>query len=534
MLIQTKKLLLGAAAVAALTAACGPDTSSAWKQNLQIGTPLELNGDLAFLNRSFEQVHVVRSGIRDNALFVDSLRLNTGSEPGQIARSRDENTLFVVNEGERTLSVFDMRGDDEPGVQKVALGSAYDRISVDPEGQFVLLSFSGNSSKKIIARNLNELGIVDLRAGLPERAEFVTLFSRAQDIVFAPPFTLGGRPQRMAAALSPSEITLIDLEATNEFDRLRSVPLTISQADQVRNPVQVVFDTTPNEAAPDTISLYVLTDRGEDITQIVIQPSVREDALRKFDISVNQLAAGQAPVKMAVLDLPGVGTRLLALDGSRPRFTLVDVTSGESATFDLPITAAASDMLVFKTLPPGGDRVETRVLVYSTRSPLVAIIRPESIAVSGDTPTAGQTIQAIRAKEAPQRIIMDGEFDQDRAIAFHAGTQDGFTVFNLRTNRAIPIQGYGLSDLVFDGSVGYGVFRDSPHFVRFDLETGHPTVFDLPAPGRRIFAHDTTLLVQHADASGSFTVLDANEPVPAKARHFENVFFNGLFQQVLP
>ncbi|MFU8802424.1 MAG: hypothetical protein ACNA8W_01320, partial [Bradymonadaceae bacterium] len=492
-----KKILLLPAILAAL-AACGPETSERWDQPLQISAPLTLGDDLVYLNQTFEQLQVVRPVTRSGEVELETLNLPTGKTPTKMAKADDDSAVYLINEGDRTLSVFDMTA-AEPVRSDVRLDSPYDVITVDPEGEYILLGFSGATNQRIIARNLNEIGIVDMRGGVPEEARFVTLFSRAQNIHFAPPFSLGGQDQRLAVSLAPSEITIIDLNEDDELNSLRAVPLTISQADAIKNPVAAVFDVTPNPSAPNTVSLYVLTDRGEDITQIVIQPSVREDSPRKFDISVNQLAAGQTPGQMAVLDLPA-GTRLLTLDRERPRFTLVDVASGEGATFDLPLTSAATKLIVYRAQVLGEDRVETRVLAYSERSPLLAVIRPESIAVSGDTPTVGRTVEAIRAKAAPSLVRMDDATEQDRAIAFHQGSQDGFTVLNLRTNRAIPIQGEALRDIIFDGARGFGVFTNSPHFVHFDLETGHPTVFDLPEAGRRIFLSQdrTRVIVEHS------------------------------------
>lgn len=535
---QTGKWLgvLGAtAAFVVLGAGCDSRISDNWNAPLRISAPVAGAGELAYLNRGFEQVHVVSAKLDEGQAALVTVRLETGSEPGKIARSADGKTLFVVNEGDKTLRVYDRGEVNSTSYKDVVLGGPYDRISVDPEGEFVLLSYTGANFQNVIAQNLNEIAIVDLRAGVPEVAEFTTLFNRPQGLVFAPAFELAGKVERLAASLSPSEITLIDLLADNELDRLRSVPLTISQADAVRNPQQVVFDTSENPSAPDTISVYVLTDRGEDITQILVQPSLRADAGRKFDVSINQLAAGPQPVKMAALELPEVGTRLLVLNGGQqPRFTMIDVASGESATFELPITSAPTDLLVFKTLAAGAERAETRVLAYSTRSPLAAVIRPESITVSGDAPTAGRTVEAIRLRQPPERIVMADEAGGDRAIAFHKNNQDGFSVINLRTNRAIPIQGYSLSDLTFAGSLGYGVFSASPNLVVFDLETGHPTVFELPASGQRIFVQEGALIVQHSGNTGRFTVLDAGKPVVKTARVYENVFLEGLFAQELP
>jgi hypothetical protein len=561
--IYTNKLtllILSAALLSAcLLSACGDDEhSDGWDQPLNISEPLRANGDLLYVNESFEEVVRLkpeRSG-SDISLAVD--RAATGADPGARALSADESTLFVVNEKlddqDASLSAYDLSGSGL-SAQTVALDSPYDRLSVDPEGEFLLLSFTGRG-EGFVARNLNELGVVDLRDGIADGEEaqsqqtsFETLSSRPQDIIFAPSFELGGSEQRLAVALSPSEVTIIDLLADDDANRLREVPLTISQADQVRTPTQAIFDVTPEDAAPNTVSLYLLTDTGEDITHVSIQPSTGqpstdqpstdEDAARKFYISVNQLAAGSRPGRMKLLELPsseseGNQSRIIAIDDNQPRFTMIDVQSGESSTFDLPMTAPAEDLLVYQTTVD--DQPETRVLAWSSRSALVTVIRPENIVISDDTPTLGRSVEAIRLKAAPSRIELDQTGANERAIAYHAGLDAGFTVLNLHTNRAVPIQGASLGDIYFGQSYAFGVFRGEPFFGRFDLTTGHPTAYELPREGQGIYldAEDELLVVEHADRTGSFTLLNAQNPTPDNARVFNDVFLENLFAQELP
>lgn len=524
---------------AALFTACGDDDhSEEWDNSLRVGQPLRANGDMLFVNENFEQVMRLRPQRSGEEISLAVDRAPTGADPGARALSADESSLYVVNqqldEQDASLGVYDLTG-DALTAQTVGLDSAYDRLSVDPEGEFLLLSFTGGSGD-FVARNLNELGIVDLRDGIgdDEEATFQTLSKRPRDIVFAPKFTLGGSEQRLAAALSPSEITVIDLLADDEANRLREVPLTISEADQVRTPTQAVFDVTPEESMPNVVSLYLLTDTGQDITHVSIQPSIHEDADRKFDISVNQLAAGQNPRRMKLLELEEQGSRLIAIDGNQPRFTMIDVQSGESSTFDLPMTSPADDLLVYQTTAEGEP--ETRVLAWSTRSPLVSVIRPESIAISDDTPTLGRSVEAIRLKAAPSRVQLDDVGGGERAIVHHAGLGSGFTVLNLRTNRAIPIQGESLGDIYFGESYAYGVFRGEAYVGLFDLETGHPMAFELPKEGESIYLDrdDELLVVQHNDRTGSFTLLNATNPVPENARVFNDVFLQNLFGQELP
>jgi hypothetical protein len=235
---------------------------------------------------------------------------------------------------------------------------------------------------------------------------------------------------------------------------------------------------------------------------------------------------------MLLLELPG-GTRLLAVDATAPRFTLVDVTSGESATFDLPMTAPATELAVFDTTieVDGEPQPETRVLAYSTNSPLVSVIRPETIAVAGDEPTLGRSVEAIRLERTPSRIEL-AEGQPDRAIVFHDGASAGFTILDLRKNNDIPIQGGTLRDVHFDGTFAYAVFQTLNNFTIFGLD-GHPTNFELPASGVDVFldVEDELLLIRHNDPSGTFTVLDATEPTPQNARVYENVFLHELLDQ---
>jgi hypothetical protein len=537
-----------------LLAACGDDNhSDAWNESLTVGEPLRANGDLLYVNENFEQVFRLKPERSGSEIRLDIDRAPTGADPGARALSADESRLFVVNEKlddqDASLSVFDLTGDGLTA-QTVALDSPYDRLSVDPEGEFLLLSFTGGG-EGFVARNLNELGVVDLRDGIgadeeaqSQQTSFETLSSRPSEIVFAPKFELGGSEQRLAATLSPSEVTIVDLLADDAENRLREVPLTISQADQVRTPTQAIFDVTPEESTPNTVSLYLLTDTGQDITHVSIQPSLDESATRKFNLTVNQLAAGSRPVRMKLLELGDSEsgeprTRLIAIDGNQPRFTMIDVQSGESSTFDLPMTAPAEDMLVYQTTVDGEP--ETRVLAWSSRSALVSVIRPESIAISDDTPTLGRSVEAIRLKAAPSQVQLDEAGSgsaqaSERAIAYHPGLDAGFTVLNLHTNRAVRIEGASLGDVFFGQTYAFGVFRGEPYFGLFDLTTGHPNVYELPKEGQGIYldAEDDLLVVEHDDRTGSFTLLNAQNPTPENARVFNDVFLENLFAQELP
>lgn len=541
--------LLGCALLGSTLVGCieEREPSANWDSAWRVSEPIVVNGDMLFVNQTLEQVIRLRPSRSGEAIDLKVERAKTGADPGVHALSADASHLFVINEqhGEQgaTLSAFDLNADTLEA-KTVALDSAYDRVSVDPAGEFLLLSFTG-ASGDFIARNLNELGIVDLRGGISgaEKASFETLSKRAHGIEFAPPFRFGDQAQRLAVALSPSAVTLVDLLAADPVDRLREVPLTISQADQLKTPVQAIFDVTSENAAEDSglgqsVSLYLLTDRGDDITRVTIQPSARPESARKFDISVNQLAGGSNPARMALLDLAEVGTRVITVDKMQPRFTMIDVHTGESSTFALPMTRPATELIVYQVLDETGAQpvAQTRVLAWSRETELAAVIRPESIAIGDETPTLGRSVEALRLQAPPRSVEIDESSGGARAIVRYDGLGAGFTVLDLDANRAVPIQGASLGAIYFGQSLAYGTFRGRPYMGIFDLSTGHPSTYELPYEGKHIYVDDADelIVVQHLDASGTFTLLNAETPTPQHAKVFNDVFFQDLFQQELP
>lgn len=538
---QLRRIAVGFAGMALLAvAACGPPTDEGWEKPYEVTGPVETDDQMIFLNKSLEKLHVVEPNRSGGEVGLSVRKVPTGSDPAQVTRSPDGDRLFVLNRGDQSLSVYDLT-EDPPSRETVQLESPFDRIMVDPLGEFVLLGFSENPSD-CTACNPQEVGVVDLRDGVPERAQFETLEKRVLDVAFAPSFTAEGAEQRLAAALAPSQVMILDLNAlasedADEEDEVRNAKLTVSEADPIRTPEDAVFHIRREDNEDDAVALYVSTQNGSDVTRLSIEPSSRSDAARKFNLSVNQLAVGQPPAAIEVLDLPEAGTRMLALNSNTPRFQLVDVDSGEGNSFELPMQAAPNDLIVYQTVveTEQGDEPETRVLVWSKNSSVVAIVRPASIAISDETPTVGRSVRALRLDAAPRSIRMESSGDRTRAIGVHGGSRSGFSVLNLRADEgtATSIRGNSLADVDFSGPAAWGVFEGVAKFGQFDLETGHPTTFDLPNEGQHLLvdADENAVLVDQGKSHGEFTVLDAEDPDPGGARVVQGVFLRGILQE---
>ncbi len=528
--MRSIRRILVMVAVALIVAGCGKEPNPGWDEPLEPVGPVMMEHGMVYLDQAFEELIVLRPQVEDEQAQLEIDRVETGALPVQMEPSASGRSLYVINRDEQTLSVFDI-GSEDIERSDVDIDGVYDQITVDPEGEFILLSHSGNAPDAIV-QNVNEVGIIDLRGGVPQQIEVVTLPTQADNLKFMPPFQLDGTSERLVVAMATNEVSVLDLNATEDYDRVRRAPLTISQADELE-PTDVVFNP-PSSERPDHASLFILDASSDDVTEIVLQPSTREDEHRRLALTFNQLAAGNQPHRIAVLELnlddERRTKRLFALDGQQPQFSLIDVDSGESVTFDLPMSSPADGMEVFSMEVPGESRVEKRVLVYSRDSELVAMIRPESIAVGSDTPTLGRTIEEMRLSATPSQIIMAGGANPDRAVALHSGGQEGATVLNLAANQNWWLSGFNPSQMVLDGRTAYGIFGNTSHLVRVNLESGQTTSFELPDRGRSLFLSPDkeSILVRHDGVDGRFTILPRATLLPDNARLFEHVFLHGV------
>lgn len=509
---------------------CGGEVLDGYNQPLDLGEPGAVSEGMVYLDQNFDELVMVRPGLEEDVPTLDVIRVEAGDGAARMVASADGRELYVLNDGERSLSIFEIES-QEIGRVDLELDTTYDVINVDPHGEFVILSNSGNRRDDAIVQNLNEVAIVDLRDPDPS-VRFLSLVTRAQNLEFLPPFTLDGQEERLVVALADSQVTLVDLNAEAGADQQRRIPLTISQADQVRRPQQVVFEQYQSEGS-ERVSLFVVTDNDSDITEITIQPAIREAQTLKFDLSVNQLAAGNRPGRIAMVETRQ-GRRLLALDSSAATFTMVDVVSGESATFDLRIGSPATNLIIYEVPVPGEEILEPRILAYSPQSSLVAIIRPDAIALGTETPTTGQAVQNIRlTTSTPSRVVLDPRPESGRAIVFHAGSNDGFTILNLESLTEAPIQGFPLRDVLFDGGQAFGLFANASYLVRINLNEAYAREIELPARPQSLHLgpDGETLLVRHEGASGRFTVMPVTEPTAEKSRVFEQVFLRNVLDR---
>ena len=534
--------LLAATAMTLLIAGCNEDPHPGWDEPLAPDGPYELEEAVVYLDRGFNEMLVLRSDVDDGQADLNIERHEIGEAAGDPAISEDRQRLYLIDRGElpgdESLHIYDIDESTVDHSQIELSGHFYDQITVDPEGDLLLLSYSGQQDA--VAQPLNELGVVDFRDSEPEFRTATLGGIRVQDPEFLPSFEFEeGQKERLATVTATNRIAIVDLNAEGDQIPDRRIPLSTSEADEII-PHSVVFQP-PQRSGEDGsgsthASLFILDDSSDDITQVIIEPSLSSDGHR-FDPWVNQLAAGNQPQALEVVELDGLGQRLVVLDGSSAQFTMVDVASGESATFDLSMSQTDAEMIAYERIDEDGSK--PRVLVYSQNSPLVEIIRPEVIAVGGDNPSLGESVRQIRLEANPSEILVDD--DTNRAIVLHAGGNDGFSLINLDQKRDFAWLGTNFSEVVFDDRTGtaFGLFRNSPHIAQLDPLAETTRTFSIPDTPERLFVAPggDTVLIQHSDRSGRFTASpEASFAQPQgglfdDAMLFEQVFMRDLLQR---
>lgn len=530
------KIAVTMLAVAVFAAGCGFELHPGWDGPLQPDGPIQLHEATVYLDTDFEQLVVLRQGIDDEEPTLDVEYHDTATRPVAMEKSADGRFLYVINRGERhgdqSLSVYRI-GEEEVERDDVALDAFYDRIDVDPEGDFVVLSSTGEDDEAIV-QNLQAMAVVDLRGGVPEEADVMTLRRVPEEIEFLPPFTMDGQSHRLLAVTATNNIEVVDLNADHDASPTYRAPLSLGELDEFV-PRQVVFEPPSNTGEEDGIeqaSLFVLARGQSEVTQIQMQTPQDENATRSLSLSINQLAAGSNPGLIEVFELGDGKRRLLALDSGNSEFTLVDVDSQESATHSLPLGGPASGMELFHT-PADDGGVEQRILVYSTTSQFVAVIRPENIALGDQAHNLGTTVEEIRLEASPSEVRMREGDGADRAVVLHAGGNDGFSVLKLDLNQAVSWRGSRLSAVQFDGRHAYGIYANEAYLERVDVETDRST--RIPLPQRAIELHldrrSSAALVRHEGEAGRFTVLNRASLEPEDGRLYEQVFLNGVLER---
>jgi hypothetical protein len=331
-----KRLFLALPALLTSLAGCEPDTPS-WQQPpdlLSKGPSAEQQVAWPLADRvAFIDKRSATAFILDPADASLSPRMvPVGKAPIAAEKHKTSNKLLVLSQGDlgsvdtpptpAELDVIDANA--TVPVERHVLDGRFDSMAQSEDGRFVVLYHRADQSSRIDSTlyNPNDLYIVDFALARETGKSIRSLGSVPSDIVFSPPLgPLGGR--RLAAVLSPSYVTLFDLDNPERTEI--SVFLCRESTGCAVNPKQILFDA-------ENLRIFVRAEGTSDIFKIELQATEPDPPHNDFHVENRMLAVGGIPTDM-VLYQHAAGIRLAV---AAPGVGLAVIDPGSSDTVVLP------------------------------------------------------------------------------------------------------------------------------------------------------------------------------------------------------
>ncbi|MBN1605318.1 MAG: hypothetical protein JW940_01720 [Polyangiaceae bacterium] len=464
------------------------------ERHLLLGQGLEVGSNLMLVDHNTSTALLLNVKHPQGTARALSLRTDpiatqqcNGDERSGLVLSRGRAGDSNAKEEPAALTVVSADG----GTRVYRLGTAaFDRIHQSPDGSYVVLRRT--TSGRQLVQNLNEVAVVAVDKTPDEESavSFVTLERPPMHVVFSDKFSIDGQKRRLAAVLSSSLITLIDLDHLEWHPTL--VDLSTAQGAEVA-PMQVLFDAPSNR-------IFVRGDGASDVFVLRLLPRKQVASRSDFATAVDIVAAGRSPTDMALYDLderrylfvtlpssnsammvdvatsrtstillPGpmdrVLTRNVATDvGTEPVALVWNDKGVQLATVRLDLVGQDSESAVLE-LPSTQYRIRRMLepdpggkLLCLLEGPGLAIVDPAAGTVA---PYATETVLADALVDAQRRRLWVAPPGQDRAA--YVDIRDGATSeIQLDARFAVPIlmTRNGVLALVHDDPLGYVTFVD--------------------------------------------------------------------------
>jgi hypothetical protein len=229
--------------------------------------------------------------------------------------------VLVLAPAARTLHRAGATGKlDAPAL---ALPSPYDAVAVSDDARFALCTY-GATQKGVGARNLNEVGLVDLGAGTVQKVLLDTSSLAPQSVIFSP----ANVSPRFAAVLLTSGVALLDLESPD-----RKLRVDLRLAGTALSPRAAVF-------GPDSRHLFVAANGADDVFAI----SLGDDGAGNLQGRINFLPGGKSPQSLLALAEQPSGVVAVYASGDAALLD-ADGRSEREVRVVLPTPAAAAAVL---------------------------------------------------------------------------------------------------------------------------------------------------------------------------------------------
>ncbi len=294
-------------------AGCG-GRGEQWDEPLVLEGPIAADGSLVWLDRTLGTLVAL-----DPDSSGSPICLPTPASPRGLGAVGGDVLVIGRERGGAILERIPLSG---RATSRIPLRSDFDRIAVAPNGAFAVLFFDPAASPRPggpAARNLNELAVVDLAAGIATTVELQTGALAPIGVRFEP-------EGRLAVVLFDRAVALVDLETPSSHVQI-PLKLPTGQPLRIRD---AILD-------PSGAFLFVQTAEIDDVIAISI-----DRGGDRLGASINFIGVGGASElrAIAVPSGPGVDRKVAAL--YRGRAALLDAGGDTSRTVEVSLNGLPS------------------------------------------------------------------------------------------------------------------------------------------------------------------------------------------------
>ena len=393
--------------------------------------------------------------------------------------------------------------------RRYELSAGFDAMTQSDDGRYAIAFYdpSGSAAEnRSLLFNPNQIDIIDLDgAGAPASLTLTSVGDVPRSIVFSPELDLGG-PRQLAVVLMNSVVSVVDLSKPEASDKM----VQLATDGREIGLQEVLFDVRENK-------IYL---RGATADVYVLQLLAEEDG--DFQVSLNQLGAGTPPQDMALTNIEvlsqdtagelELAPRLLAVAG---KALIIDADS--SRITEIPLSAPASRILLFRGAAPGDPVERERALLYEPNTSSVGFLDLDNV-----EERKGRNLETLSLPTTYASLV---ELDSNVVLLLHSS--GGLSLLDL-VDRTISVisSRQNLTDATFDTTLDRLWLKPQG-----DERIGYVDVLVDPATGARDFRPNEVrlgsriermlpipegspprLVVTHPSRTGHVTVLDAEEP----------------------
>lgn len=545
--MSMKRVGLSAWALACIVASGCGDRPTEWDTSPQVTHVVPLSGSFAMIDESVHQVTLVGASA---GLGLTVHRQPTGASVAAARPSPSGDELYVLGQGVRPRL---KAGDDAPALwvydgtgsgtllRKYGLDEPLNDLTVDPEGQFVVVHPSGNAGSFL--ENPNELVIIDVTkpagADNPVMRTLRSFGGTPQRLTFTKKMSLPGGVRRLLVVETDSEIDLLDLD---HLDR-PEISVLLNSGDGKTNvkPAAVLVDDGDPKRNDDTRVAVRTNEAG--VVLLTLGPVPESEVAKTpndFKVVFNVIGLSTVPSDFGFV-VTESGRRLAVLEPQAVKASLIDPDTTVVTSIDLPASYGSMAVVTDRTgisgtqsdvaLLWGGSAGAIGVALWSLGKSVDEPYR--SIEVLGGVAANVAQVVDVPAPNDALKVLVPSKL----STGYGSGAGQ-FYVLNLQGRTASPLftSAAKLSMTVSSDGKRAWFFQDgTTRLARVDLETLHPVnlyldraasfVFDIKSAGA---GEERAVIALHPIGNYGATVFDANQPNDATATRYVGLLQGGF------